>query len=427
MYIQNFDQLATSKARADALKIVNAGLEAINTQQAISSRIKLNGNLLSIDDLVIDLDRHPHIYILGIGKAACAAGEALNNVLGDRITGGVILGNHQGNHGSLTCFTNSHPYPTTANVEAAKQAISLLKQVNPDDLVLTVITGGGSSMFCYPEHLTAEQEGELIKALNKSGATIQELNTVRKHLSLVKGGWLPTYIHGAKLVSLIFSDVPGNDLSLIASGPTVFDHTTISDAQKILDQYQILQKFNLAPFPLTETPKDPNIFTNVVNILFVTNEVAIKAMETTARNLGYQTRILSEFLQGEAKFLGETLLSPLTPKTVILAAGESTVKVTGTGIGGRNQELVLGALPALKPNQVIISIGSDGIDNSTQFAGAIADKGTLTKANESNLSREEFLQKNDSTAFFTKLGDGILTGRLPSNVSDLMLALEISA
>jgi glycerate-2-kinase len=185
-----------------------------------------------------------------------------------------------------------------------------------------------------------------------------------------------------------------------------------------------LEKAGIAPFPLTETPKDPHLFSRVTNILFVTNQIATQAMGKKARELGYTIKDYSEFLEGEARTAGGQLQNELAPKTSVIAAGETTVKVIGHGRGGRNQELVLGSLARIQPNQVLISIGSDGIDNSTQFAGALADTITIETAAGLNLSPADFLDNNDSTAFFEQTNAGIITGKLPSNVSDLMLALQ---
>ena len=246
------------------------------------------------------------------------------------------------------------------------------------------------------------------------------MNTLRKHLSKVKGGGLAKLLSPAKVVSLIFSDVPGNDLSFIASGPTVKDETTIGQAFDIYKKYR-LEELKLSEHDLTETPKENSIFNKVENILMLSNLTALNAMKRKAEEKNIKVEIYSDKFQSDAELAGKTLLNKVSSHSVLLAGGETTVHVTNPkGKGGRNQVVVLAALYDLDKNSVISSFDSDGWDNM-DIAGAIGDTETLEKAKKAGINPEEFLKENNSLAFFRNTQDGIVTGRLPSNVSDLII------
>jgi glycerate-2-kinase len=251
------------------------------------------------------------------------------------------------------------------------------------------------------------------------------MNTIRKHLDLVKGGGLLKILYPAKVISFIFSDVPGNDLSFIASGPTVKDKTNIATALKIIKKYKLK---SVRKEDLIETPKEEKYFKNVRNILALSNLTALKAMKEKAESLGLKAKILTDNLKGDVKDVAKFLFQEIkkSKEKILIAGGETTVKVKGKGKGGRNQELVLWFLKTLTyadSNFLIVSLNSDGWDN-TEFAGAIGDKITLEKAEKLKLDIDKFLENNDSFHFFKKTKDGIITGRLPINVADLILAWE---
>ncbi|TSD03567.1 MAG: hypothetical protein Athens071426_204, partial [Parcubacteria group bacterium Athens0714_26] len=255
---------------------------------------------------------------------------------------------------------------------------------------------------------------------------IEKINTVRKHLSLARGGFLAKYIYPAKAVSLIFSDVPGHSIEFVASGPTTKDTTTISDAREVLWKYNTLKDLNISNLDLIETPKHNKYFKNIDNILVVSNEVALRAMADKALKLGFQAEIITNNFSGEARNLGKEFVSKLeekNPKTVLLYGGESTVTVRGDGKGGRNQELALSALRYIKDNQLLVSVASDGRDNC-ELAGAICDIISRIKVKNLGLSVEKYLENNDSYGFFVKTGDYLLTGDTGSNVSDLIIAIK---
>ena len=257
-----------------------------------------------------------------------------------------------------------------------------------------------------------------------AGADIFEMNCVRKHLSRVKGGQLAKIIYPAKLISLIFSDVPGDDLSTIASGPTVKDETTVREASAILAKHRILEKLNLPSVKFVETPKDAKFFENTENILFVSAKTALRAMKDKAEDLGFDVKIFSQHFQGEAeKLASEIIIANNQKHQALLGAGESTVVVKGNGVGGRNQHLALAALLSISENQVLITLASDGHDNS-ESAGAIVDSSTLLRSKTLNLEPSIYLQNNDSFTFFEAVGDGIDTGLTGSNVADLVISLR---
>jgi len=285
------------------------------------------------------------------------------------------------------------------------------------DLVLVVICGGGSAMFEYPASVDLQTLTNTFKALLESGATISEMNIIRKHLSLVKGGGFAKHLYPATVVSLLFSDVPGNDMHVIASGPTVKDTVTVKDVLAVLSKYHIT---TVTEQDFIEIPKDEKYFENVHNVIMVSNMTALTAMQEKAKVLGLSPRIFSDRVEGNAKEIGKKLIAETKKGEVLLAGGETTVHVTGKGRGGRNQEVVLASLSFVDENTIVLSWDSDGIDFDT-FAGAIGDKVTLKKEKELGLNAQSFLQEDNALVFWEKTGDGIITGKLESNVSDLFL------
>ncbi|OGY26258.1 MAG: hypothetical protein A2Z24_03020 [Candidatus Woykebacteria bacterium RBG_16_44_10] len=423
MVIKNFAQLATSPLRRDALEIIDAGFSAINTEKVIKNTVSLeSSNLLRVKDQWFDLSRYRRVYLVGIGKVAYAAAKALEDILGDLITDGVVLDIQTGPLRKVRSLVGTHPNPTQANVSATREITSLLRAAGEEDLVLAIVSGGGSALLCSPYQISCEEKSAVIAAMMNSWATIEELNTVRKHLSEIKGGNFAKLAHPAQIVALIFSDVPGDDVGLVASGPTVLDTTTIADAAKLMARYDVLKKCRLPHCDLVETPKDPVYFQLVTNIVLANNRLAVEAMEVAAVKLEYRAEVFSAQIEGPAVDVAKRLVLNAKPKTALIAAGETTVDVRGDGIGGRNQHLVLAALKYLTDDQVLVSVNSDGIDRST-YAGAIGDKTTLAKAKKKKLSTEKFLKNCDSFNFFKKVGDGIETGILGSNAADLTLVL----
>jgi glycerate-2-kinase len=324
-------------------------------------------------------------------------------------------------------FQGDHPNPSGRNVAATQELISFLKASRSDDLVIFLISGGGSTLLAQPRDFEVTLEQKIFQVLTSQGATIQELNTVRKHLSLARGGFLADYAYPATIVSLIFSDVPGNDLSFIASGPTVLDQTTVFEADHLIDKYHVRSQLDLPFDYFVETPKDPTRFARVKNILLLSNQVALEAAQQQSLEMGYQAIICDLKLSGEARQVGPTIAKVLHQSpagTVLLYGGETTVTIKGQGSGGRNQELVLATLSELREDEVILSLASDGHDNGPA-AGAIGDIKTVAQAQVLGLSIEKDLIDNNSEHFFAQVGDALTLTTPGANVSDLILAVKI--
>jgi len=428
MMIKNFEKLATSGLRRQALRIAEAGLEAISTQKAFEKGFVYNAgrDRLEVLGKRYDLAKFNNVYCIAFGKAAFAGISSASKILGARLASGFAIDvdeNHP-NIQNITFRTGTHPHPSEQNIKAAKELVEFISQAKESDLVLCLISGGGSALLCYPHSLDASSQAAILKELMNSGADIFEMNCVRKHLSSVKGGELAKIIYPAKLISLIFSDVPGDDLATIASGPTVLDTTTVREASAILDKHRILEKVGMPSVKFLETPKDDKYFKNTENILFVSARTAITAMKNKAEDLGFSVKIYSEHFQGEASTLASDIIKANNKHhECLFGAGESTVIVKGKGIGGRNQELALAALSSIAENQVLITLASDGHDNS-ESAGAIVDASTLSRSSILNLSPSIYLQNNDSFSFFEEVGDSIDTGLTGSNVADLFVCIK---
>lgn len=426
MKIKNFKKLAVSEERRGLLGIVEAGLEAIDTKKAILNSIKIEKDKLLIHEHSFSLKNAEKIIVVGIGKCSLEAGSALEKILGKRLTGGIVLDVHEGELKKIKTYTGDHPLMSPRNVDATRKIIELLSGLTEKDLVIFVISGGGSALLCQPKRFTCFEESAVVDALMHSGADIYETNTVRKHLSMARGGFLAKYAYPARVVSLIFSDVVGNNIEFIASGPTVKDTTTLEQAKLVLKKYKIYEKCSFAPLDLIETPKDDKYFERVRNILFVSNQTALDAMFKKSLELGYAPRICKNNLSGEAREVVKQIIDELQREktgSVLLYGGETTVKIRGRGRGGRNQEFSLSGLRYIKDNQILISVASDGRDNS-ENAGGVCDIITKEKAKKHNLDIERYLKNNNSYEFFTKTGDYLKTGDTGSNVADMIVAIN---
>jgi glycerate 2-kinase len=421
--IKNFSDLARTEKRKIALSIVEAGLVAIQPEQVLRDSFVLTDNILKIKDERFDLSAYKRVFLVGFGKGSAAMAEIIEEVLGKRLTAGYVIDTKEKNFSKIQFTLGTHPLPSEENIKFTEKVLQDLENLEADDLVIVVICGGGSALFESPFSLEYSELEKIFKSLINSGTTITETNVVRKHLSKVKGGNFAKHLYPATVASLIFSDVPGNDLSVVASGPTVSDTSTLEDV------YKILQDHNISPdlipkTALVELPHEERFFEKVKNIIILSNMVALTAMQKKANDLGYKSFIYSDKVQGEADAVGKELIEKTPEGQILLAGGETTVRVTGTGKGGRNQTLVLAALDHINEKTIILAINSDGIDYY-HYAGAIGDKNSLQKAEELDLNRQTFLANNDSSAFFDKTGDGILTDKLESNVSDLIMVLKI--
>jgi len=440
MKIKNFNELALGDLRKAALNIAEAGLAAIDTKEAVRRAVKINNGKLLINDSEFELSNSGKLLVVGVGKCSLEAGAALEEILGDNISGGIVVDVHEGALKKMTAYHGTHPLPSEQNIDATKKIIELLSGRDEKDLVIFLISGGGSTLLCQPINHTCAEEGDIFNCLSSAGATIQELNTVRKHVSLARGGFLAKYAYPARAVSLIFSDVPGNNLEFVASGPTVLDTTSVAEAEKVMEKYGLREKIpRLSASGLrksaffVETPKNEEYFRKVKNILLVSNDVALGAMAEEAKKQGFSPRIVTDVMVGESRNVALQILENLErgePKTILLYGGETTVTIKGNGRGGRNLELALAALKGIGDGELILTLASDGRDNG-EYAGAICDTITLgaiekngDKVDKDGDMVDRALENNDSYGFFEKVGNYILTGDTGSNVSDLVVALK---
>ena len=429
------------------LEALEAALSAADPRVCVNKNVKLNGKTLHIMGIKYCLNEFDSIHVIGAGKASGYMAEALFGTLQDRITNGLVIIPEnlktRLQTGKIEIWKASHPIPSHKGVRGVKKMLECVSNLTERDLVICLISGGGSALMPLPyDDLTLENKQDLTSDLLKSGANIYEINAVRKHLSSVKGGRLAEKLQSAHIVSLIISDVIGNRLDTIASGPTVPDSTTFNDVIHVLKKHglwnslsikvkRVIEKGLSGTIP--ETPKPSSrIFRNVRNFVIADNEQACKAALNQLRSRGIHTKLLTTSLQGEARdvgryvaSLGERINNRKRKPAALIMGGETTVTVTGKGKGGRNQELVLAASIGISGlrNAVLASLGTDGIDGNSDAAGAIADTFTIKRAERLNLDPQKFLQNNDSYSFFKRLGDTIQTGPTGTNVDDLLVLL----
>ncbi len=375
------------------------------------------------------------VFVAGAGKGGMAMGQAAVELLGSRLTAGVMAVPvpPPESGGPLRFIQARHPQPDAGSLMAGEAIAELLANTTEADLMLALISGGGSALLEKPvTGLALSQLQEVSGALMRAGATIEELNCVRKHLSQIKGGGLARMAHPARVVGLILSDVVNDPLEVIASGPTVADPTTIQDAEAILSKYRIQDLIGLINlsglFKETPKPNDP-IFERVRNKLVGSNKLAREAAAEAARALGFAVEMPTEALQGEAKDWGAGLrarLAQAQPMTAYIYGGETTVTVKGNGVGGRNHELALAAALGLEGDLrpiALASLGTDGIDGLAPAAGALVTPETCARARALGLNPEASLGNNDSYAFFAALDDCVVTGPTGTNVNDLVMVL----
>ena len=432
MKIKNLTELATTPARRVALEIAEKGLETIDTRFILEKSLKITGNTLHAFGKSFKLSPKGKLIAVCIGKCAADAAVTFEKVLGDRLYSGEAIGVGPANVSlkKISYHAGTHPMPSVANVDGTKAILFALNGLTAEDTVLFLVSGGGSTLLAQPICIgdpqesipgAIERERAMLADLFAAGATIQEVNTVRKHMSMARGGFMAENAYPAQVVSLIFSDVPGNSLEFIASGPTVKDDTTIADAMAVVKKYAL----DLVNDCLIETPKDDKHFERVYNMLTVSNELALSEMERAAKDLGFKAERKNSCIVGEAREIGRAIAAEANaakPGTVLLYCGETTVTIKGHGVGGRNQEVALAALPLLAPGRVVLSLASDGHDNSAH-AGALADKELAVAARAKGLESGEFLERNDSSSFFEAVGGLVETGDTGSNVSDLIIAV----
>ena len=427
---KNYSLTAIGQMRRHAVDIFNAGLEPVMPDVAVKRFCSLDGSCFSVGDREYDLSRFQHVYVVGAGKASAAMAAAVEDILGDRVSGGSI--NVKYGHvcplKHVALIEAGHPVPDDRGEAGAHIIRKLLAGAGEQDLVLCLLSGGGSALLPLPdEGLTLADKQATIRVLLACGATIHEINTIRKHTSRIKGGWLARAAHPATVVSLIISDVVGDDLDIIASGPTVPDPGTFEDCMAIVRKYTIEDRLPPAVMQCLaqgaagereETPKcgEP-VFEKVQNLIVAGNREALSAAKAKAESLGYNTLVLSAMFEGETRDVArfhaaiarEVAASghPISAPACILSGGETTVTLSGTGLGGRNQEFVLACVPLLEgsDNMVLMSAGTDGTDGPTDAAGAIMDGMTGERARQKGMDAVAYLENNDAYHYFDQLGD----------------------
>lgn len=447
MEIKNHSALVRgSRRREDILSIVRSGIEAVLPQNVIGNALKLNGDVLYMTGKEYDLKGYRHIYVAGGGKASGTMALELEKLLGGRITAGIVNDRYSSDvHTNIIKVNKAgHPLPTQDGVRGVKMMLDMLSDAGRDDLVIFLISGGGSALLPYPAGgIGLEDMIRLTDSLLRSGARIAEINVIRKHISMIKGGMLLRAVNGAEVLSLVVSDVVGDDISFIASGPTAPDGTTYSDAINILRKYDLywqapetIRKHleEGAEGIIAETPKPGDrLFDRVTNVIIASNIIALKAAGQKAQELGYTPLILGSYITGESKDVAlvhagiarecHITGTPLKAPAAIISGGETTVTIRGRGKGGRNEEFVLGFLQGYVPGTTVVSIDTDGIDGLTDVSGAIADETTMPRAIEKGLSIERALADNSSYDFFYALDDLVITGPTGTNVSDMRVIL----
>jgi hydroxypyruvate reductase/glycerate 2-kinase len=387
MIIKNKKELSTSIIRKKSLDIIEAGINSVMPKNVMRNQIKVKGSMLTIKNRKFNLNKFRDIYVIGFGKSSSLMAEEIENILKNKITKGIVISTKKARLRRIKLEIGTHPFPSLKNVNATKRIVNLLKKLDRRDLVICLISGGGSALLCYP-NVTFNRYIKVINKAFSSGIDINRFNKIRKKYSNVKGGKLAELTE-AKIISLIFSDVVGDGLSTIASGPTYGKGLK-----------------------------------NVDNIILLNNKVALASMKKKALSLGFKPIILTDKLKGESKLTGKKLIKSIGKyknKNCLLFGGETTVTVKGNGKGGRNQELCLGAIEEINKfeNAVLISIGTDGIDGPTDAAGAIVDNNSFNKSINKKLDYKKYLKNNDSYSFFKKTNDLVFTGVTGSNVADI--------
>jgi len=432
------------EAKTKAFYIFNKAISSVNPFMAV----KAQGEALISFYHLKNIKR---VFVIGFGKACLEMAMAINESLGKIIDKGIIITKYNHAKGitsidKIKVFEAAHPIPDESGVVATKKIIELLKEADNSTLVICLISGGGSALLVSPmEPIKLEEKQITTKLLLEAGANINDVNTVRKHISSVKGGRLAQLTYPAYIKSLILSDVIGDRLDVIASGPTTFDTTTYYDAIEVLKRFKLLDNIPKSVIEVLnrgkngeigETlKKDDYILANTENIIIGSNKIALEQAKKKAIELGFHTEIITTDIEGEAKEIGKWLSdiaktykkkkqkNEIEKPICLLSGGETTVTVTGCGKGGRNTELALAFAIEIEgiDGIFLLSVGTDGTDGPTDAAGAYATGDTVIKAKRLGLMPEEYLKNNDSYNFFKKIDDLIITGPTGTNVMDIQI------
>lgn len=434
----------TPHLREHARVILDAALAAADARAAVARALSLDGERLRVADAEeVDLGSIENVWVIGAGKAACAMAMGALEVLAGRITGGTLTtrDGHARELPRIDVWEAAHPVPDTRGMAGAVDALRMARAAGPRDLVLCLLSGGASALWAAPAPgVTLTQLRAVTDGLLHAGATIRELNTVRKHLSRIGGGGLARAAFPARVVTLAVSDVVGGALDVVASGPTVPDPTTFQDALDVLARYPVqvpavrarLQAGDAGEVEETPKPGDPVFAATSIRVV-ADNGDALRGAAREAERLGYHARIVADDVEGEAAAVGEqvgllvhgTLTEQPDGPVALLLGGETTVTVNGTGRGGRNQELALALAMQIDgvPGVLAASLGTDGTDGPTDAAGAFADGRTVRRGSAAGLDPLDALRRNDSHPFLRAAGDLIVTGPTGTNVNDLVLVL----
>lgn len=436
------------KLRLYIKDIFTSSVKAADPYEGVMKYVTLEDDAVVIDGIAYPFELYDNLYIVGGGKASARMGQAIEHIIGQRITNGWI--NTKDGHAvslkKITVHECSHPVPDQRGVEGTRKIIEILETADERSLVICLLSGGGSALMPAPaEGITLAQKQEVTRLLLGAGADIGEINTIRKHLSSLKGGGMARITSPARLHMLILSDVIGDRLDTIASGPAVIDATTFSDCVEICKKYDIYESL---PAPVKqrfkkgvqgavpETAKLNDAYLEkAVNTIIGNNTMSVTAAKDKAERLGFRTLVLSTLFSGEASELGtffgaiaseiQSSGNPVSPPVCIIGGGETTVTIQGKGKGGRNQEMALSAARALagKHNLVFLSGGTDGTDGPTDAAGGIVDGFTISRGIEKGISAEICLKNNDSYHYLKETGGLLVTGPTGTNVMDIQVLL----
>ncbi|MGH7322676.1 MAG: glycerate kinase type-2 family protein [Candidatus Rokuibacteriota bacterium] len=434
--------------RGAARAILAAAIAAGDAGELTRRALELGGTRLRVGDQALDLARVRRVVVVGAGKASGAMAEAVEGILGSRIAEGLVAVKDARNLSTrrVRIVETGHPLPDERGQAAAEAILGLAVAAGADDLVLCLISGGGSALLPLPiPGVSLGEKQGVTRLLLESGATINELNAVRKHLSRLKGGQLARAASPARVVTLLLSDVIGDPLDVIASGPTTPDSTTFADALAVLDGFGLRERVpgsvraHLEAGARNEVPEtakaDDPVFAGVTNLVIGNNDLVAEAAAGAARRQGYAPFLLTRGLQGEAREVARNFAAllqdaartgqPVERPGCLIAVGETTVTVRGPGTGGRCQEFCLALASALTtlPGTVVLAAGTDGTDGPTDAAGAVVDGTTLTRARAKGVDHESALAENNAYHFFSALGDLVVTGPTSTNLMDLYLGL----
>lgn len=475
--MQNHPSQVHMEMRQKATAILQKAIEAVDPGSAIRNCCNISKSILRIKEQRFNLARFSRVFIIGGGKAAASMARAMENILRDHLTDGAVTVKYDHTLPSSKKEKNekihiteaAHPVPDSNGLHGSEQIMNLVSHADADTLIMCLISGGASALMPLPAgDITLKEKQATTRLLLRCGATIHEINTIRKHLSRIKGGQLTKAAHPATVVTLILSDVVGDDLDIIGSGPTVADRSTFGNCMEILHKYKLthtvptgvlkhFEKGVAGTIPETPKPGDP-LFNNTWNMIIGNNFGALSSASRAAEEMGYTPLILSSTITGETRDVAlvhaaiakEVLKTgnPVKPPACLLSGGETTVTlqdayIEGVSLGGRNQEFALAFAMEIGQDQeekknfqnhqkdkkrksgtiVLISAGTDGSDGPTDAAGAMVDTGTLQKALHMGLDPQHYLKHNDAYHFFDKLDNLIKTGPTHTNVMDIRIIL----